>query len=191
MALLNLGKKKDVSVAEQQEVPEELPDLPQGEEQPDEQVEDISDGGVPAELPEVDELAPDELAPIDGVPGSGLGVSQAEVGNVDRRLYFSDLLQKLHQEGLKSTKLTSPSANLLTDMKSYWKQKKKEEELNAMNAELLQNIAPLQRLEKEWVDLQDEIELKKKLLREKEQKIQEMAESLKSLARKTDTASKK
>ncbi|MBI5881280.1 hypothetical protein HZB90_04070, partial [archaeon] len=57
MPIFNLGKKPE---AEQKQVPDELPDLPQGVANTQQAAAQQS---VPAELPPVD-LAPDELPPV-------------------------------------------------------------------------------------------------------------------------------
>lgn len=184
-----LGGKKEEANADDskgaEEVPEELPDLP--EDSADQESVDSGDPGgrqqdQGAVVPEQD-LAPDELPPVE----SGQGELEEEPGpdSPDKRLYFSELLRKLNEDGIRSTKLTNQSVNLLSDMKRHWKERKKTEELEAMNSELKQNIAPLQKLEREWTQLQSEIEQKRQLLKEKEQKIQEMSENLKKLAKKT------
>ena len=193
MPLLNIGKKKqEAQPAQQQEVPDELPDLPQGAENAPEQA--LGDAGeVPDELPPAEavgaeagaDLAPDELPPVEDA-GAAVEGSEAGVHAEDRRLYFSNLLQKLQEEGLKSTKLTAPSANLLSDMKKHWKQQKKFEEIDAMNRQVAESIAPLQKLEQEWVVLQGEIERKKELLHAKEVEIRDLAEELKRNASKAE-----
>ena len=187
MALLNLGKKK-AEEQQSQDVPDELPDLPQAVENGQEQVE-TAHGVVPDELPPVDlsstDLAPDELPPVTGSDASVMG-SETNSLSDDRRLYFSNILQKLHEEGIKSTKLTIPSANFLSDMKKHWKKQKKSEALEAMNRSVAENIGPLQQLEREWVALQDDIEGKKRLLHEKEEKIKNLSEELKKTASKAE-----
>jgi hypothetical protein len=193
LALLGIGKKKEPEAAKE-EVPEELPDLPKDEgaaeaapeqaaEQPAEQ-----EGGVPDELPDAGDLSPDELSPIPSGEPSIDTNAKLETDPLDRKLYFSQLLQKFHEDGLKSTKLVSPSADLLSDMKKFWKEKKKSEQLDAMRQKIKIDIEPLQKLEKEWADLREDIEQKKKLLREKEKSIQSLVEELKTLARKTERA---
>jgi hypothetical protein len=174
LGVLDTFKKKDPAQP-QQEVPEELPDLPQGAAPAQE--------AAPDELPPVGELAPDELPPV----GAGIGSSDLASQQDDRRLYFSTMLQKLHEEGIKSTKLTSPTANLLTDMKKHWKQRKRVEEIDAMRQKVAESLTPLQRLEQEWVSLQEEIEIKKQLLHEKEEEIRKFAEQAKTLALKADS----
>ncbi|MBW2964493.1 hypothetical protein KY363_03460 [Candidatus Woesearchaeota archaeon] len=172
MPLLGIGKKQETKEAQTSEVPDELPDLPQ---------DSSSAADAPDELPPVDEplpgqdLAPDELPPVD--EPTALGAS-----GDDKKLYFSSLLQKLHEEGLKSTKLTAPSANLLSDMKKHWKDQKAAAERDAMLQEVAQSIDPLQRLEQEWVALQEDIENKKRLLQEKEEQIRQLADKAKSAA---------
>jgi hypothetical protein len=185
LPLLGIGKKKEAVAAE--EVPEELPDLPQSDVNPGDQ----QGASVPDELPDAGELAPDELPPA---TAGEIGIDNASevdtnlTSMADKRLYFSNLLQKLQDDGLKSTKLVSPSADLLSDMKKFWKEKRKTDMIDAMKQELEKNVFPLQKLEKEWADLYDDIEQKKKLLREKEKSIQAMGETLKTLARQTDKA---
>ena len=168
-------------------MPEELPDLPESGE--DTESADASDDLLDTEL------APDELPPMDDIGEAGVDgvISETKVAPEisDRRSYFSNLLQKINEEGLKSTKLINPSLNVLSDMKKHWKDRKKNEALEVMNAELVQNIQPLQQLEQEWSQLQDDIEQKKALLKQKEQEIQEMAENLKQLAKKVDNSASK
>ncbi|MFC1741724.1 hypothetical protein ACFL3V_04275 [Nanoarchaeota archaeon] len=177
MGLLNIGKKKAAEKAE--DVPDELPDLP-GEQQAE-----VPDELPPMDSPEKADLAPDELPPVTG--------GEAELGETadDQRLYFSNMLQQLHEEGLKSTKLTSPKANLLADMKKHWRTQKRTDQLDAMNQELTESVQPLQRLEQEWVSLNSEIELRKNLLREKEDEIKRLAEELRTKALKVQRANKK
>ena len=181
MALLGLGKKQEPETKE--EVPEELPDLPQTAENAPQDAQEAQ-GEVPDELPptEVGELAPDELPPV---TDAGLGPELAAQAD-DKRLYFSQMLQKLHEEGIKSTKLTSPTANILSDMKKHWKQTKRSEELDAMRQSVADSITPLQKLEQEWVSLQEEIDQKKKQLHEKEEAIKKLAEEAKTLAVKAE-----
>lgn len=174
MPIFNLGKKPE---AEQKQVPDELPDLPQGVAANTQQA--AAQQSVPAELPPVD-LAPDELPPVD--VGGTPELAQGE----DKRLYFSMMLQKLNEEGVKSTKLTVPTANLLTDMKKHWKQQKKTDEIQAMRQKVAESITPLQRLEQEWVALQEDIEMKKDLLHQKEEEIRKLAEEAKMLALKAE-----
>lgn len=184
--MLGIGKKKEAGQqpAQQQEVPDELPDLPQKAENAPEQGGDQQ--GAPDELPPVevpaDGLAPDELPPVTDVDTN----SEISQGLDDRRLYFSNLLRKLHEEGVRSTKLTSPSVNLLTDMKKHWKVQKRSEEIEAMNRKVEQCITPLQRLEQEWITLHDEIESKKALLHVKEDEIKKLAEELRQTAAKAE-----
>jgi hypothetical protein len=186
LALLNIGKKKEPENLP--EVPDELPDLPQEAENAD--VPDTQKQEVPDELPPVDavptELAPDELPPMDDnvdLPVTSTGPDIAQDVD-DKRLYFSQLLQKLHDEGLKATKLTTPTANLFQDMKKHWKTVKRSDEIEQMNKQLADSITPLQRLEKEWVAISDEIEAKKQALCEKEEQIKQLAEDLKKRAEK-------
>jgi len=177
LALLGLGKKPVTEKKE--EVPDELPDLPQGSSK---QVS-APDKTVPDELPPVQQsLAPDELPPVAGFEtGAEINVKPG-----DRRYYFAQLLQKLHDEGLKSTKLSSPNANLLVDMKKHWKQQKKLEEAEDMVQKVANTIAPLQKLEEEWSALYDEIETKKQLLQQKEEEIRHLSEELKETASKAE-----
>lgn len=177
MALLGLGKKP--APEKKEEVPEELPDLPQGSSNTNSSPEK----SAPDELPPVERsLAPDELPPVAGFDtGAEINVKPG-----DRRLYFAQLLQKLHDEGLKSTKLSSPTANLLSDMKKHWKQQKKVEEAEEMVQKVANTIAPLQRLEEEWSQLYDEIEAKKQLLQQKEEEIKRLSEQLKDTAAKAE-----
>ncbi|MBW2997844.1 hypothetical protein KY349_05885 [Candidatus Woesearchaeota archaeon] len=192
MPLLGIGKKKEEGQqpAQQQEVPDELPDLPQKAENAPEQASDAQQG-APDELPPAEapvgeaagtELAPDELPPVADADTT----SEVAQGLDDRRLYFSNLLRKLHEEGVKSTKLTAPSVNLLSDMKKHWKTQKRSEEIDAMNKKVEQCITPLQRLEQEWIAIHDEIESKKTLLHEKEDEIKNLAENLKQTAAKAE-----
>lgn len=190
MALLNLGKKK----AEEQppaDVPDELPDLPEAAENSPEAVSAGSGSNVPDELPPVDsvtksELAPDELPPVTQID------SAPEAAQVDdQRLYFSQLLQKFHEEGLKSTKITTPSVNLVSDMKKHWKKLKKAEEAALMNKKVAEGIAPLQRLEQEWMSIQEDIESKKNLLRDKEEEIRKLSEELRQTALKAEKMNSK
>ena len=97
-------------------MPDELPDLPQKAENAPEQGN--AQQGAPDELPPAEapagdavatELAPDELPPVADADTS----SEVTPNLDDRRLYFSNLLKKLHEEGVRSTKLSAPSANLL------------------------------------------------------------------------------
>ncbi|MBW2972574.1 hypothetical protein KY359_06060 [Candidatus Woesearchaeota archaeon] len=182
MPILGLGKKQEPQKAE--DVPDELPDLPQTARAA--QTQQAPDAGAPDELPPLDqELAPDELPPMTDDMAAEAGAGLAPQSN-DRRLYFSAMLQKLHEEGIKSTKLTTPSANLLVDMKKHWKQRKKEEEIESMKQMVADSLNPLQKLEQEWVALQDDIEQKKKLLHEKEEAIRKLAEDAKNLAVKAE-----
>jgi len=177
MALFNISKKSESEKKE--EVPDELPDLPQAAE--NNQTMQNSNSTIPAELPPV-ELAPDELPPVGGLgvmPGSPLQ-------DFDKRSYFSGVLQKLQEEGVKSTKLTASSANLLGDMKKHWKQVKKQGEIDAMKQKVLESLTPLQELEQEWISLQEDIEQKKRLLHEKEEKIRVLAEEARNLALKAE-----
>lgn len=203
MPLFNTGKKK-AEEQPQQEVPDELPDLPEG----GDDSKDAADGDAPPqtgdsgaadtskltgqqsqqapdELPPVDapqaELAPDELPPVTQI---GSGPENAHID--DQRLYFSQLLQKFHEEGLKSTKLSIPSVNLVSDMKKHWKKLKKAEKAAQMNRKVAETIAPLQKLEQEWMGIQEEIETKKKILQEKEEEIKKLSEELKQAAQKAD-----
>jgi hypothetical protein len=185
LPLLGIGKKQEPEAKE--EAPEELPDLPQGAENA-EPAQGAKEQAVPDELPPVDaaaggELAPDELPPVTDAAGTSSDVAPQ---SDDRRLYFSSMLQKLHEEGLKSTKLTSPSANLLSDMKKHWKQQKKSEEIDAMRQKVADSLTPLQKLEQEWVALQDDIDQKKKQLHEKEDEIRKLADEAKTLATKAE-----
>lgn len=206
MPLLGIGKKTEAE-APKEEVPEELPDLPQTGDAPAEAgaagaeaapQEGAEGAAAPDELPPLDpsaspaspgDLAPDELPPVEGgaIPSPG---DEVAPGADDRRLYFASMLQKLHEEGVKSTKLTSPSVNLLTDMKKHYKQVKKEEAKTAMQQELADSLTPLQKLEQEWVTLQEDIEQKKKMLHEKEAEIRKLAEDAKSLAAKAEKMNK-
>ena len=191
--MLNLGKKKEEEQP-QQEVPDELPDLPQTAENPQGSAQEAapaaSDQAVPDELPPADiptdgaqpELAPDELPPVTQVDSATEGAQVID----DQRLYFSQLLQKFQEEGLKSTKLITPSVNLVADMKKHWKKLKKTEEIEAMNKKVEENIAPLQKLEQEWIAIHDEIEAKKKLMHEKEEEIRKLSENLKQIALKAE-----
>jgi hypothetical protein len=185
LALLNLGKKK-AEEQPPQDVPDELPDLPEAAENSPEAVPAGSGSDVPDELPPVDgipesELAPDELPPVTQVD------SAPEAAQVDdQRLYFSQLLQKFHEEGLKSTKITTPSVNLVSDMKKNWKKLRKAEEAALMNRKVAENIAPLQRLEQEWMSIQEDIESKKNLLRDKEEEIRKLSEELRQTAQKAE-----
>jgi hypothetical protein len=184
LALLNIGKKKEPE--QPPEVPDELPDLPQEAENTVESAADAQEQVVPDELPPVAELpaelAPDELPPVSEVGADLEAPSEAVQGVDDKRLYFSQLLQKLHDEGLKSTKLTTPTANLFADMKKHWKVRKRSDEIDDMNRQLQDSINPLQKLEQEWVSLSDEIDAKKKALHEKEEQIKQFAEDLKRRA---------
>ena len=192
--MLGIGKKKEEGQqpAQQQEVPDELPDLPQKAENAPEQggaqqgaPDELPPAGTPAETPAEAagaELAPDELPPVADVDTT----SEVAQSLDDRRLYFSNLLKKLHEDGIRSTKLTSPSVNLLSDMKKHWKAQKKSEEIEAMNKKVEQCITPLKKLEQEWISIHDEIEAKKALLREKEDEIKKLAEDLKQTAAKAE-----
>ncbi len=182
MPLLGIGKKQEPAQAPA-EVPDELPDLPQAEAPAEAGADmDVPDELPPAELSPVEDLAPDELPPVGDMGVADQGATQG----IDRRLYFSNLLQKLNQEGIKSTKLTSPSVNMLSDMKRHWKLQKKEAEKDEMNRMLADSLTPLQRLENEWVALQEDIELKKKQLHDKEEEIRKLAEEAKALALKAE-----
>ncbi|MBN1543974.1 hypothetical protein JW898_00765 [Candidatus Woesearchaeota archaeon] len=181
MPLLGLGKKQEPE--KPAEVPDELPDLPQTASNAPAQ-----DGEIPDELPPIDqELAPDELPPV---IERGTATELSGQGD-DKRLYFSSLLQKLHADGIKSTKLTAPSANLLADMKKHWKTRKRSEEIDAMKQKVADSLTPLQRLEQEWVALQEDIELKKQQLHEKEEEIRKLAEEAKNLAAKAEKMNSK
>jgi hypothetical protein len=179
LGVLDTFKKKDPAQP-QQEVPDELPDLPQGA--ANAPAQEAAAQPAPDELPPI-ELAPDELPPV----GAGSAPGELSAQSDDKRLYFSMMLQKLHEEGIKSTKLTAPTANLLSDMKKHWKQRKKVEEIEAMKQRVAESITPLQRLEQEWVSLQEDIEMKKQLLHEKEEEIRKLAEQAKTLAVKADS----
>lgn len=177
--MLGIGKKsaqdgQESGSQDAAEVPEELPDLP---EQPENSPESSIGDAVPDELPPAD-LAPDELPPVDDAAAAP---DLSHPGD-DKRLYFSSLLQKIHEEGLKSTKLMVPTANLLSDMKKHWKEQKRTEEVDAMMQKVTESLTPLQRLEKEWVALNDDIEQKKQLLRQKEAEIQKLAEEARLMA---------
>jgi Skp family chaperone for outer membrane proteins len=99
------------------------------------------------------------------------------------------MLQKLQQDGVKSTKLTSSSANLRSDMKKHWKQQKRQDNIDDMRKKVAESLTPLQRLEQEWVALQDDIEQKKKMLHDKEEEIRKLAEEAKALALKAERSS--
>lgn len=171
MPLLGIGKKQESKEVQKADVPDELPDLPQ---------DSSGTADAPDELPAVDSLLPGELAP-DELPPVEEPTALATPGD-DKRLYFSSLLQRLHEDGLKSTKLTAPSANLLSDMKKHWKDQKAAAEREAMLRDVAQSIDPLQKLEQEWVALQEDIELKTKLLQEKEEQIRQLSEKAKTAA---------
>jgi hypothetical protein len=183
--LLGIGKKQEPE--KQEEVPEELPDLPQAAENapdagPDAQVQAAPDELPPVDAPSSGELAPDELPPVtDELSDQGV-----ELPTDDKRLYFSTMLQKLHEDGLKSTKLTTPSVNLLSDMKKHWRDKRKSDQVDAMRQQIAESLTPLQKLEQEWVALQEDIDQKKKMLHEKEEAIKKLAEEARSLAVKAD-----
>jgi hypothetical protein len=173
LPILGLGKKPE---QKKEDAPDELPELPQAS------ALGQTSQAVPDELPMPEpSLAPDELPPV----GGGLG--PADATGDDKRLYFSIMMQKLHDEGLKSTKLMSPTANLLVDMKKHWKQRKKADELDEMMRKVGESINPLQKLEQEWVSLQDEIEEKKRMLSEKEEAIKKLVEEARSLAIKAES----
>ncbi|MBW2968228.1 hypothetical protein KY362_07115 [Candidatus Woesearchaeota archaeon] len=198
MPLLNIGKKKGAEAtdaAQQTAVPEELPDLPaDAPATPDQSQAMNSSDAAPAELPDIQQdLAPDELPPMtpgevqDGSAALGMpGQSGQSLPSGDRKLYFSSMLQKLHQDGLKSTRLTASSLNVLADMKKHWKDTRKEEELASMERQVEDKILPLQRLEQEWVALKDDIELKRQQMHEKEEEIRRLSEELRTLAVKTE-----
>lgn len=179
MALLGLGKKSEDKPKE--EVPEELPDLPD-----DLSSDENTPGEAPDELPPA-ELAPDELPPV-GEISQPIG-SRPSVD--DQRLYFSSMLQKMHDEGISATKLMVPSANLISDMKKHWKKQRKEMQIDEMMQKVQDSITPLQRLEQEWVALHDEIEDKRQQLREKEDAIRKLAEEARSVALKAQKMSPK
>jgi hypothetical protein len=185
LPLLGIGKKTEPENADaaKQDVPDELPDLPQAEGAPPaENAEAAPEAAVPDELPPAADLAPDELPPV-----TELGAApEPDIQADDRKLYFSSMLQKLHEEGVKSTKLTSTSANLLTDMKKHWKAQKRTAEMDGMMKKVAESITPLQKLEQEWVALSEDIEQKKKILHEKEDQIKKLAEDARSLAMKAD-----
>lgn len=181
MPLLGIGKKQQQeATADALEVPDELPDLPQESGVADAETVSAPDELPPAELPPAGDLAPDELPPVTDPGIQGDNPPQ----EIDRRLYFSNLLQKLNEEGIKSTKLTTPSANLLSDMKKHWKIQQKEARKDEVNRQLAESLTPLQKLEQEWVALQEDIEQKKKALHAKEDEIKKLAEEAKSLAAK-------
>jgi hypothetical protein len=137
------------------------------------------------------ELAPDELSPvhvekktIEPKP-SRSNESKLNVDISDRRLYFSDLLRQMKDQG--TSKLTSANVNFLADMRKHWDDKLKEAEVDELNKEVEDRLMPLQRLEKEWVMLKEDIENKKKQLRKTEDEIRALSEELREMAVRTES----
>jgi hypothetical protein len=74
-------------------------------------------------------------------------------------------------------------------MKKHWKQQKRQDNIDDMRKKVAESLTPLQRLEQEWVALQDDIEQKKKMLHDKEEEIRKLAEEAKALALKAERSS--
>ncbi len=164
MVLLNLGKKKEE--AKKEAVPDELPSLP--ESKPAAQAGPQVVVPAPAIIQAAQvvsqqavqprQLAPDELPPIQHKEEEHVEKKPSLI-KTSEKFYFSEIIAKFHNKELS---IEDVERELLTEdamhnMRRHWEEESHEKEKGVFQKKIEEKLTPLEKLEKEWRELKNEI----------------------------------
>ncbi len=190
MALLNLDKFKKEGGGAKQDIPDELPSLPDASaDAPTAAAAAVAPAGENNEQSQVpDELPPVSLKPRKPAePTSLVKKPEAKIyeQKTDEKLYFSELMSRFHDKGLQRDVekefLSSSSGELVANLHAQWEEQKHKESMDEFEEIIIEKMKPLQNLEQEWRALKREIDQKNRNLMKKEEEIKALASELRLL----------